>query len=259
MVVRETGVGVLDKSMAILEAFTPDERALSPQEIARRVQLPLPTVYRLVHAMAQHGLLDREGSAYQLGHALMYFGGRVADKIDLRRQARPFLAELNELCGENVHLAVRRDEIRVIVEVIASPKNVRPFAQVGDPLPLSVGASSMVLLAGLPDEEAVSLAALSAARFGLEEVFDRAELLREIAAARDDRSAVSVGTRNPDVSAIAAPVFGPDGSILAAISVVAPSVRLGAEKQQELLPAVVEAARKTSATLGYREEPARPS
>src|SRR5581483_2353096 len=116
---RETGVGVLDKSMAILEAFGPEDRSLTPQDIARRVGVTLPTVYRLVQAMAQHGLLDRDGSSFQLGHALLYFGMRVFDKIDLRRQALPYLRQLNDISGENVHFAVRRNDSRIIVELLA--------------------------------------------------------------------------------------------------------------------------------------------
>lgn len=250
---RATGVGVLDKVAAILEVFAADDRALSPQDVAAAVGMPLPTVYRLVQAMAEHGLLDRDGSVFQLGHTLMYLGARAADKIDLRRRALPALTELNELSGESVHLAVRRGEIRVIVELVHSPKNIRPFAQVGDPLPLSVGASSKVLLSGLPDAQALNLAATSAARFGLDGSLDRTALQEELAAARRDRVVVSVGTYNPDTSGIAAPVFGPGGVVVAAISLVAPTVRLGLEKQRELVPAVVEAARRTSASLGYRD------
>ena len=248
---RATGVGVLDKVAAIMEVFAADERALSPQDVAAALGLPLPTVYRLVHSMAEHGLLDRDGSVFQLGHTLMHLGARAADRIDLRRRALPYLTKLNELSGESVHLAVRRGEIRVIVELVHSPKNIRSFAQVGDPLPLSVGASSKVLLSGLPDAEALNLAALSAARFGLDALHDRAVLLEELAAARREGVVVSIGTYHSDTSGIAAPVFGPGGVVVAAISLVAPTVRLGLEKQKDFIPAVVEAARRTSASLGY--------
>lgn len=251
---RETGVGVLDKSMAILEAFGPDDRSLTPQEIARRIGVTLPTVYRLVQAMAQHGLLDRDGSSFQLGHALLYYGMRVFDKIDLRRQALPFLTQLNDVSGENVHFAVRRNDSRVIVELLASPKNVRPFARVGDPLPLCAGAASEVLLAWLPESQALDLAAVSAARFGIEGTYDRAAFADRLRKAREGRVAISVGTRAPDISGIAAPVFGADGEVLAAVSLVVPTVRLGPEKQKELTPAVMEAAQQISASLGHREQ-----
>ncbi len=44
---RETLVGVLDKAIAILQVFSPEETILTPRERANRTHLSLPTVYRL--------------------------------------------------------------------------------------------------------------------------------------------------------------------------------------------------------------------
>ena len=70
-------------------------------------------------------------------------------------------------------------------------------SRVDKPLPLNVGASSKILLAWLPEEDALRLVAMSAARFDLENTYDRESLAKELREVRTERSAISIGARNP--------------------------------------------------------------
>lgn len=72
-----TKVGVLDKAMAVLQAFERGDVALHPKDVAARTGLPLPTVYRLLQALEGHGMLEaNDGSRYRLGIALLRLGWR---------------------------------------------------------------------------------------------------------------------------------------------------------------------------------------
>ena len=75
---RKTGVGVLDKAMAILLAFSREETVLTPAEIATRRHLSLPTVYRLAHALSAHDLLEQDGQHFRLGMMPLRLGSLVA-------------------------------------------------------------------------------------------------------------------------------------------------------------------------------------
>lgn len=247
----ETGVGVLDKAVAILRVFPRGDVALSPQEVAGRTGLPLPTVYRLVRALSEHGFLEREGSRYRLGLALLHLGTRVAEGMELRRQVMPHLEWLNERTGENAELHIRRGEARVPIELVRSLHNLRPFVEIGAPLPLHLGASGKALLAWLPEERSEALAVASAARFDTGRPFDPERLQEELREVRRRGWASSDGERSPGVAALAAPVFGVGGGVAGAVLVSAPSVRLSAKRCRELAPLVVEAAARASADLGY--------
>lgn len=59
----------------------------------------------------------------------------------------------------------------------------------------------------------------------------------------------------PGLCCIAAPVFGQDGSTVAAISVSVPTVRFSPKRQQELRMLVLANARNLSEILGYYERP----
>lgn len=222
---------------------------MSPQQLAEHTELPLSTVYRLMQALEEHGFLERDGARYRLGLALLRLGARVAEGIELRRQVLPHLEWLNESTGENAELHIRRAEARIPIELVRSSHNLRPFVEIGAPLPLHLGASGKVLLAWLPEEEQYALAAESAARFGGE--FDAAALRARLARVRAEGWAASDGERSPGVAAVAAPVFDARGGVAGAVLVSAPSVRLPAKRVRELVPLIREAAERASKDMGY--------
>jgi DNA-binding IclR family transcriptional regulator len=247
----KTGVGVLDKAMAILRVFPRGDVHFSPREISARTGFPVPTVYRLTRALEEHGLLEKEGERFKLGLALLHLGARVAGGIELRREVMPHLEWLSERTGENAELHIRREEARVPVELVRSSQNLRPFVEIGAPLPLHLGAAGKVLLAWLPEEEQVSLGAASAARFGDTEVFDKETLRERLKSVRMEGWAASDGERSPGVAAIAAPVFGAAGEVEGALLLSAPSVRLPARQRRKFVALVCEAAARASRDLGY--------
>lgn len=248
--IPETKVGVLDKAMAILQAFSAGDAALLPMEIAVRTELPLPTVYRLAQALSEHGMLMKDGQRFRLGMTLLRLGTMAADGIDVRRQALRYLQWLNEQTEENAELHVRQEEMRMVIEVVSSPHNLRPFAEIGAPLPLHQGAPGKVLLAWASRPERTALIATSVARFGGEGL-DIQRLEEELEEIRARGWACSEGERAEGVSALAAPIFEADGWLAGALTLVAPTARLGEEQKTRYIPLVREAARRTSYDMGY--------
>ena len=59
----QTSIGVLDKVMDILACFDKGTPAKAPREVAEILRMPLPTVYRFMQAMAEHGLLEKDASS----------------------------------------------------------------------------------------------------------------------------------------------------------------------------------------------------
>jgi DNA-binding IclR family transcriptional regulator len=252
---RISDVAVLDKVMAVLHAYRRGDTRLEPRTIAERTGLALPTVYRLLKAMARHRLLEKDGMAFRPGLALLHFGNLVADALDLRRVLMPHLSWLNERTTENAEMHVRRDHTRVPVEVVLSPQNLRPFVELGAPLPLHVGASSKVLLAWLPPDEALAMGLASRERFTPGQDFDELRFAASLRRTRDRGWAESEGERSEGIAAVAAPVFDADGEVAAAIALTGPSSRLPARRRRGLAPLVCEAAAAASRDAGYRDEP----
>jgi DNA-binding IclR family transcriptional regulator len=244
-------VGVLDKALAILNAFPRGDVALTPLELAARTGLPVPTVYRLAQALCAHGLLMKEGQSFRLGMTLARLGMLAIAGLDVRRLAVRHLRWLNEQTGENAELHLCHAETRMVMEVVSSPHNLRPFAEVGAPLPLHRGAAGKVLLAWLSPAERDALARASAARFADGQPFDLPRLAAELEQVRTVGWAASAGERVPGVAAVAAPIFAASGQVAGAVALVAPSARLGDAQRTRYTPLVCEAARRISTDLGY--------
>jgi IclR family acetate operon transcriptional repressor len=163
----------------------------------------------------------------------------------------PHLEWLSERTGENAELHIRHEEVRVPVELVRSSQNLRPFVEIGAPLPLHLGAAGKVLLAWLPEEKRDAVAAASVARFGGAEAFDAGALRERLVKVRAEGWAASDGERSPGVAAIAAPVFGAGGEVEGALLLSAPSARLPARQRRKFVPLVREAAARASRDLGY--------
>ncbi|MGH3423225.1 MAG: IclR family transcriptional regulator, partial [Nocardioidaceae bacterium] len=131
-----SGVGVLDKVMAILHLFPNGSTRMQPPEVAARVGIAAPTAYRLMKGMTEHGLLEHDALGYRLGVTLLHLGSRVADGLDLNHLARPHLEWLRDQTSENAELHLLHGCCRVPIEVVTSNQNLRPMGQVGVPLPL---------------------------------------------------------------------------------------------------------------------------
>lgn len=252
--VPSTKVGVLDKAMVVLRAFPRGGVALTPLEIATRTDLPLPTVYRLAQALAEHGLLERDGARFMLGVTLLRLGALVAEGIDLRRQVRPHLRWLAERTDENVELHIRHGSDRIPIEFVPSTQNLRPIVDIGAPISLHAGSGGKVLLAWLPPRQSAALATASAARVQTERPLDLATLPGELEQVRAQGWAISEGEGHSGIASIAAPIFDATDEVVGAVVLSAPAARLPMRKRQAYIPQVVEAARRASHDLGHRND-----
>ncbi|WP_431281160.1 IclR family transcriptional regulator [Humitalea sp. 24SJ18S-53] len=241
--------------MAILACFEHGPTTRLPQDVSAELGLPLPTVYRLMQAMSDHGLLALEGRQFRLGFRLASLGHRALEGLDIRAVARPHLAALGERTGETAHLSIRQGAVRVLIEQVSSNRNVRPFALIGEPLPLGVGAAGLVLLAWMPIEEAIGLMRQSLTVLGLRTEHTPERLAPRLELLRKQGFAVSRGERQADVTALAAPVWDATGAVVAVVSLVVPTVRMDPARVDETTRYVVQAAIAISKELGFVAPP----
>lgn len=249
-----TTVGVLDKVMAILDAFADGSTRLDPGTVAGRVRVSAPTAYRLMGAMAQHRLLDVDGRNYALGSKLLELGSRANRGIDVRAVALPHLRRLSEESAETVELQIRTGHRRVPIEMIVGSRTVRTAGEVGVPLPVHVGASSRVLLAWLDEEQAMRLAQDSADEMP-DHPWDRDTYLTRLRHVRQQGWEYSRGERDPETSAVSAPVWDRNGYVAAAVVVSSTLTRLGdGPHRTAVIAQLQEATRAISADLGHHTD-----
>ena len=131
-----SGVGVLDKAMAVLAAVEDAPRSLA--ELVDATGLSRATAHRLARALEVHGLVRRTPDG-------RFAVGPRLDAAALPELARPALEALSHTTGESVQLYVRRGNRRLCVAALESPNELRTIVPVGAWLPLDRGSAGKVL------------------------------------------------------------------------------------------------------------------
>jgi DNA-binding IclR family transcriptional regulator len=219
-------VGVLDKAVRVLDALEEGPAALA--DLVNRTGLPRATAHRLAVALELHRMVARTADGrFQLGP-------RLATPPDpLLVAAGPVLAALRDETGESAQLYVRSGSERRCVAAAERASGLRDTVPVGTVLPMTAGSAAHVLLAW--SEESPPPDA----------TFDAAEL----EATRRRGYADSVGEREAGLGSVSAPVFGPDGRVVAALSVSGPLQRLTNSPGRRHGEAVLRSAQRLSAAL----------
>ncbi|CAG7612925.1 IclR family transcriptional regulator [Actinacidiphila bryophytorum] len=242
-----------DRLLDVLGSFEQAHPALTLAQIARRAGLPLSTAHRLVGALAGWGALERaEDGRYQVGLRLWEVAALAPRGVGLRQAAMPFLEDLYETTHQNVHLAVRDGLEVVYTERISGRSAVGVHSRVGARWPLHATGVGLVLLAHADTAVQDRYCAAELVAFTPYTVTDPARLRRMLAEVRRGGCAVSDRQITEDALSVAAPVRGPHGEVVAAVSVVVPAA--GA-RTPALVPAVRVAGRGISRALGWQPVP----
>jgi DNA-binding IclR family transcriptional regulator len=243
-----TGRSVTSKVLGLLEAFTPATPALTLSELARRSGVSLPTAHRRVAELLEWGALERGADGrYRIGLRLWEVASLAPRGLGLREQAMPFLEDLYEVTHENVQLAVREDLEVVFVERIAGRGAVRVLTRVGGRFAMHATGVGLVLLAHAPAEVQEEVLGGPLRSYTEETITDPRRLRRLLAEVRRRGYAVSSRQVTMDAVSIAAPIFGPERTVVASVSLV---LQADAARPRTLAPVVQAAARGISRALG---------
>ena len=210
-----TGVGVLDKAVALLRALAQGPLSLNGLQTA--TGLPRATAHRLAVALEVHGLLRRDADGrFDLGPELATLGRAASERFPLATLALPVLSTLRDETGESVQLFVREGNQRRCVVSLQSPHALRWIVPEGVLFPLDAGSAGRVLSGEVGASGWVE----------------------------------SVEEREPGVASVSAPVRDAIGAVVAAVSVSGPIDRLTRRPGQKFGAEVVAAATEIAQAVG---------
>ena len=229
-----SGIGVVDKTVAILAAVAEEPRALA--ELVGTTDLPRATAHRLAVALEVHRLLARDADGrFVLGPRVGELAAALPDPVVTA--AGPVLAWVRDKCGESAQLYRRDGAERVCVAAAERTQGLRTTVPIGSRLPLTAGSGAQVICAWSDPST-------------LGEVLASAEFSdRSLAEVRRRGWAQTVGQREAGVASVSAPVLGPDGGLLAAISISGPIERLGRTPGSRFAPVLIAGARRITSSL----------
>jgi DNA-binding IclR family transcriptional regulator len=242
----EAGRSVTSKVVAILETFC-HGNTHSLTEISHRTELPISTVHRLATELASLGLLERtDDSNYRPGLPLRIIGAKATHVPTVLEQARFVLDDLATTMRINVKLGVLTEcgvsylEKSTCQHVVSAP-SATPV------VPAHATAMGKALLAFSPSRTVDVFIGRGLKRYTPYTLASADRLRRALAEIRLNGVAVSRWELQLGLSAVAAPVFGPGGQVVAAIELPVRDLR---RELPRLQPALVVAARCLSRQLG---------
>lgn len=239
---------LLARGVRILEAFDADHPILPVAALARRAGLPMPTTYRLVDELVRLGLLDRGADRkVRVGLRMWELASRSSETVGLRDAAMPFMDDLHATIRQHTQLAVLEgDEVLYLERKSARGAEVVNITRTASRLPIHACSSGLVLLAHATADVQERVLAADLRPLTPLTVTEPAELRRHLAETRYRGHAVVHGWVHEQASGVAVPVWGPEGEVIAALSVIIPNEE---GRVAPVVPALLATARGISRAL----------
>lgn len=247
-------VPALQRGLELLGQFTRQTPTLTGAELARNLDLPRASVFRILHTLERSGFVERLGdsASYKLSIGVLRLGFEYLSSMELTEHGRPVVDQLRDASGYSAHLVVR--DGRDVVFVVKAPGRSALFhsIQVGARLPAHATVLGRLLLSDL------SMQALSQLypEKPLPKYTDKTPAtLKQLKTLIDaDRAAgygLSQGGFESGISTIAAPVFNDEQHVVAAVSITVPAQQVASEHAHHLIQLVRDAAAQLTQRISH--------
>lgn len=214
-------IGPIERVLRLLTCFDVQRDGVSLTELAHQTNLAPSTTSRLLKVLEQYGFVRRGSDRlYRLGPQVVQLGLVALRGMSLYETARPHLRILAEETGESVQLGVLAGKDVLYIDQVSSHRLVQIASWVGRTVPVDGTAIGAAI------QGHVCSAGYTATRH----------------------------TIDPDVSSVAAPVFGQSGEIIGAINVIGPTYRISDGQLEHMGILVVEHTRQISVKLGASKQ-----
>ena len=224
-----TGPRSLTRLLGLFDALAKSGNGLSLAELNTLLESPKSSLLNLLRPLVAEGYLNHENGRYRLGPTIFRLAGNIMSVWNFSDVIRPYLEELNQRSHESVYVGVldRASKAITYVDTIDSPHAVRYTIPVGGVRPLYCTAAGRVLLAFADEEFQDEYLRTTKLEARTERTMTTRKALRaELDRIVRTRLSVSIGEMFPESAAIAAPIFGANGKIAAAMAIGGPAQRL---------------------------------
>ncbi len=257
-----TGTQAVDRAAQLLKEVVHGPDPVTFTELTAATGLAKSTTSRLLMALERNGLVRRDGHGrFRPGEMFIRYAWRGGAETGLVAVAQPVLDRLGTLTGETINIGVANHGMVEQIAQVDSRYLIGGTNWVGQSVPLHCSALGKVLLAYGATELPRGRLEQRTART----ITSRAALETDLALVRQHGYAVTDEELEPGLVAVAAPVYGAEVAVVAALSVSGPASRLTPDRIAEVAAQCVAQAAGLSEMLGHQpvgpragRQPARP-
>lgn len=233
--------------------------AVRVTDVSEHLGVARSTAHRLLSTLRGHGFVEQvpDGRQYRLGPVLLGLAhGRAVVESrrrigtrELVRLARPHLERLRDAAAETTNLLQLDGPDAVFLDGVEGPQPLRVAPRTGDRLPAYSTAGGKAQLAELPGETVRMIYPAGLDHLTSATLPDLAALERDLAECRQRGYALNIDESVPDVHGIGVGVYDREGACVVAVTVSAPSTRMGVERAARFAPLLRETAAAIEAEL----------
>jgi IclR family transcriptional regulator, KDG regulon repressor len=242
-------------TLEMLEILGRGEEPMSLAEVVLASGRPKGTVHRMLSTLVNTGFAtySRDTGLYALTLKAWRIGSAALLDFDLVERARPILEELRARTRETVHISVLEPSGEIVyVAKLTSPNSIGVQTRLGQVTPAWCTATGRAILA-FHEAAAKSVLAGRLERRTPKTITDPKEIVRILAAVRQNGYSVTYAENHPDMGGIAAPVRDYTGDVIASVGVAVPVYRMSNDAVNAMTPSVRKAAQLISVAMGYEE------
>jgi DNA-binding IclR family transcriptional regulator len=245
-------VGSVKRLFAVVDALVELDGA-RVTELADHLGMAKSSVHAYLTTMVEDGYATKEGDRYYAGLRFLTVGSKVRERKRVFRLARPIVEDLARQTDERAQFIVAENDRGVFVHRATGERAVDAGTHVGKRIFLHATGAGKVILAYLPAQERDAILDRTGLPARTENtITDRAALETALDTIREQGYAVNDEEGTSGLRTVAAPVFGPSGELLGALSVSGPSRRLReAQTTHELAEMIRGSANELELRLTY--------
>lgn len=241
----------LERGLAVIRAFGPEEPELTLSDVARRTGLTRAAARRFLLTLCDLGYVRADGKLFALTPRVLELGYAYLSSLTLPEIAEPHLERLAAEVRESSSVSVLDGDDIVYVGRVPTSRIMRVAINVGTRFPAHATSMGRVLLAALPDADLDAYLARADLRALTPHTITAPEALRaELARIRAQGWALVDQELEEGLRSVAAPIRGRDGAVVAAVNVSAHATRASrAAVQTTLLPPLLATAERIERDL----------
>lgn len=244
----------VDRAISILEKLAESRSGLTLPELRQQLALPKSSVHSVLVALERRGYLHRHEKTgrYMFGLKLFGLANMALSGLDIREAAAPHLRSLMQRTRLTVHMSILERDEAVLVEKMEPPGLFRLATWMGKRMDVHCTGVGKAIIAFLPEEHLEHLLGeRTLPRHNENTICSPKRLRAALAEVRSKGYAVDDEEDEIGLRCIGAPVFGPSGEVLAAISIAGTTSQITPENETALARQVKATAATISEQLGY--------
>jgi IclR family KDG regulon transcriptional repressor len=221
--------------------------------LTEKLDIPKATVMRMLLTLKSMGYVDQieVGKRYYVTTRLFDIGSKAIRNIDVFKLSRPIMEDLLNKCDETVYLSVLSGIDVIVISKILSRHHLKVDSYVGDRIRSYLASGGKALLAALTPEERLRLFSGHTFEQMTEKSIASIEQLEaEMKKTNAQGYALADEERFKDIRSVGVPIFNHKNKPIAALSSVAPKVRLKMTDIPDFARKVVEAGNEISRKMG---------